>query len=336
MHNDKIKVTIYCAAYNQEKYIRDALEGFVRQKTSFAYEVLVHDDASTDGTAAIIKEYELKYPDIIKPIYQKENLYAKGINRVYAYLLPITNGKYIALCEGDDYWTDEYKLQKQYDYMESHPDCSLVAHKTVKRYMRDGFESPFSSYDYSKEENCELQVEDIIRNHLLFHTSSLFYRTKFYYDNETFLRENHNFDYVLKILLATEGMVHVIPEVMSVYRYGTESSWTVKTQDIEKWRKHYLYAIEVLNKIDGYREYKYTKVIQENILERQFKLYVETGEFDKLKEEPYKSRYEKLSFKSKLLIGFKRCFPTVSKHVLSGNAYWNLRKLMIRKNKNAK
>jgi len=95
------------------------------QKTGFDFEVLIHDDASTDGTSDIIREYEKKYPNIIKPIYQKENQYSKGVLISLTYQFPRAKGKYIALCEGDDYWTDPYKLQKQVDFMEANPEYSL-------------------------------------------------------------------------------------------------------------------------------------------------------------------------------------------------------------------
>ncbi len=118
-------VSICCITYNHEKYIRDAIEGFLNQKTNFPFEVLIHDDASTDGTANIIREYEAKYPQIIKPIYQTENQYSKGID-VSIFNYSRAKGKYIALCEGDDYWTDPYKLQKQVDFLEKNPDFGLV------------------------------------------------------------------------------------------------------------------------------------------------------------------------------------------------------------------
>src|SRR5690554_319935 len=99
-------VSICCLAFNHEKYIEICLEGFLFQKTTFPFEVLIHDDASTDRTAEIIKEYERKYPHIIKSIYQTQNQYSKGVgvNRVFNF--PRAQGKYIAMCEGDDYWTD--------------------------------------------------------------------------------------------------------------------------------------------------------------------------------------------------------------------------------------
>ena len=121
-------LSIICTAYNQEKYIKQALDGFVSQKTNFKFQVIIHDDASTDKTAEIIKEYQKKYPDIIKPIFQTENQYSKGISISKNILFPLVNSKYVAICEGDDYWTDPYKLQKQVDFLEANPDYSICFH----------------------------------------------------------------------------------------------------------------------------------------------------------------------------------------------------------------
>lgn len=122
-------VSICCLCYNHEPYIRECLEGFMMQKTNFVFEVLIHDDASTDKSADIIREYEAKYPEIIKPIYQTENQYSKGIGISITYQFPRARGKYIAMCEGDDYWTDPNKLQKQVDFLEANPEYSLSFHK---------------------------------------------------------------------------------------------------------------------------------------------------------------------------------------------------------------
>ena len=104
-------VSICCITYNHEKFIKDAIEGFLMQKTDFPIEILIHDDASTDGTTEIIKKYEKEYPDLIHAVYQTENQYSQG-KKVFPILANQASGKYIALCEGDDYWTDPLKLQK--------------------------------------------------------------------------------------------------------------------------------------------------------------------------------------------------------------------------------
>jgi len=126
--DNNIIVTIHCIAYNQEKYIRECLDGFVMQKTTFQFEALVHDDASTDKTPEIIREYAKKYPSIIKPFFQEENQYTKDFSVVTQLLIQHTKGKYIATCEGDDYWIDPYKLQKQVDFLEANADFAICFH----------------------------------------------------------------------------------------------------------------------------------------------------------------------------------------------------------------
>ncbi|GHV23843.1 hypothetical protein AGMMS49959_18350 [Planctomycetales bacterium] len=121
-------VSIICPTYNHAKFIRQCLDGFVMQKTNFPVEVLIHDDASTDGTADIIREYEQKYPDLIKPIYQTENQWSKNrlnVSKICCEMYCNSQSKYIASCEGDDYWTDPSKLQKQIDFLENNDNYSI-------------------------------------------------------------------------------------------------------------------------------------------------------------------------------------------------------------------
>ncbi|MDD3037979.1 glycosyltransferase [Bacteroides sp.] len=132
---DNPLVTIRCLAYNHELYIRECLEGFIMQKTHFRFEAIVHDDASTDGTAAVIREYAEKYPNIIKPIFETENQYSKHDGSLRKIMDAHTHGKYVALCEGDDYWIDPYKLQKQVELLEDNADCSLCCGGYIRRQL---------------------------------------------------------------------------------------------------------------------------------------------------------------------------------------------------------
>ena len=125
----QIMVSVCCLVYNHEPFLRECFEGFVMQKTTFPIEILVHDDASTDHSADIIREYTAKYPDLFKPIYQTENQYSKGVKITATYQIPRARGKYIAMCEGDDYWIDPLKLQKQVEFLEENTDFSLCFHK---------------------------------------------------------------------------------------------------------------------------------------------------------------------------------------------------------------
>ena len=126
-----VMVSIRCCTYNHEKYIRQCLDGFVMQKTNFAFEAIVHDDASTDGTQEIIKEYARRYPEIIKPILETENLWRKRDGSLRRVVDNACVGKYVAFCEGDDYWTDPNKLQSQVDFLESHGDFTLCFHSSA-------------------------------------------------------------------------------------------------------------------------------------------------------------------------------------------------------------
>lgn len=129
-------VSICCITYNHEKYIKDAIEGFLMQETDFPFEIIIHDDASTDKTAEIIREYEKKYPELIKPIYQTENQYSKGV-RVSLLTYKKAKGKYIAFCEGDDYWTDPLKLQKQVTFLDKNPDY-VITYTAVEAFDENG------------------------------------------------------------------------------------------------------------------------------------------------------------------------------------------------------
>lgn len=124
---ENIKVSICCLTFNHEKFIQRTLDSFLMQETKFDFEILIHDDASTDRTVEIIKEYQEKYPNIIKPIFQSENQWSKGITALSAtYNFPRAKGSYIAMCEGDDYWTDSSKLQEQVDFLDIHSEYSFV------------------------------------------------------------------------------------------------------------------------------------------------------------------------------------------------------------------
>lgn len=134
-------VAIKCFVYNHEPYIRECIDGLVMQQTDFPFVAIVHDDASTDNSADIIREYAAKYPNIIKPIYETENQYSKGdgsLARIINTAIDATGAKYIAVCEGDDYWTDSHKLQKQVDFMEKHNEYGMICSQSAIYEQRSG------------------------------------------------------------------------------------------------------------------------------------------------------------------------------------------------------
>lgn len=224
---ENILVSIICITYNHEKYIRYALEGFLKQKTNFKFEILIHDDASTDSTVEILKEYEKKYSDKIKVIYQKENQYSQGKD-VSKILWKKASGKYFAFCEGDDYWIDDKKLQKQIDFLEKNREYIatyhnvLVVDKDNKKFLEAQDSFPIKEeQDFCKENYipCSLpgQLASLVcRN---FYTEML-------KDNLDYEEYKTNGDVKLAAYLIYKGKVKNFKEVMACYR---------RTYDGDSW-----------------------------------------------------------------------------------------------------
>lgn len=207
-------VTIWCLVYNHGPYLRQCLDGFVMQKTDFSVEALIHDDASTDDSAKIILEYAKKYPDIIKPIIEKENLYSKHDGSLMRVQVELCKGKYIAFCEGDDYWTDPYKLQKQVDFMEANPDYGMCHTDFV---LSDGkkrkhYKERYPDGNYFPG-NLEYENVGIGTLTVLFRKET-FDKTPKYYLQEPFVAGDKPRWYEL----SKEAKVKYIPEVTACYR----------------------------------------------------------------------------------------------------------------------
>ena len=132
MKAKKTIVSIVCITYNHEAFIAKALEGFISQKTDFPFEAIIAEDCSSDNTRKIIKDYTLKFPHIIKPIYREKNI---GALPNYYDALSKVKGQYVAICDGDDYWTDEYKLKKQVEFLDDHPDYAMCCHPFIQTYI---------------------------------------------------------------------------------------------------------------------------------------------------------------------------------------------------------
>jgi glycosyltransferase involved in cell wall biosynthesis len=220
-------VVAVCLTYNHAKFIKHALDGFVMQKTSFPFEVIVHDDASSDGTADIVREYEEKYPNIIKPIYQTENQSQNEEKSIIRDIFSKIKSKYVASCEGDDYWTDPFKLQKQVDFLEKHENCSICFHATKVIY-ENGERSPrISPSKKQRLGKSILTLKYFLKTGNIIETSSVMYRWRFIYEDITkVLPLNVNpYDYIVHLLHAQKGDIGYIDEVMSIYRKHSGGIW---------------------------------------------------------------------------------------------------------------
>lgn len=257
-----IIVSISCITYNHESYIRECLDSFLMQKTNFSIEVVIHDDCSSDGTREIIEEYATKYPDIIFPMFQNENQYSTGVRGMMArFNFPRCRGKYIAICEGDDYWNDALKLQKQLDYMEKNPDCSLCFHSSVHLN-----EANNEQYYIHKPINIPTERKFVMKDAILGGGSFITTNSMFFHQQhitilpDWFLKAPVG-DLPLMLLLATKGKIGYIDEVMSTYRLMSNNSWSFTMQDKKKKKTHYHSVLKMWNDFDKWTNYKFYGLI---------------------------------------------------------------------------
>ncbi|MFZ4672008.1 MAG: glycosyltransferase family 2 protein [Flavobacterium sp.] len=233
-----IKVSICCQAYNHEHYIRQCLDGFMLQKCDFIFEVLIHDDASKDKTASIIKEYETKYPGIVKPIYQSENQFSKGVKPTFAFNIPRVKGQYIAMCEGDDYWIDPLKLQKQVDFLEQNKEYSLCFHDANFLYTNKSIKKFSQKYSFLQSRS-DYTRKDLFKYKWFIPTASVVFRNQSM--DLSYFRNIYSGDSTLYLLLSKIGKFKYLSDCMSVYRITNQGVGTIvnkpeyRLNDLRKW-----------------------------------------------------------------------------------------------------
>lgn len=233
--NNDILVSVCSITYNHAPYIRQCLDGILMQQTDFKYEIIIHDDCSTDGTTEIIREYAAKYPHLFVPIFQTENQYSKGVRGMFAtFVFPCAKGKYVAMCEGDDYWIDPLKLQKQVDFLEANPEYSLCFHRVKTIY-----EKGCNGKDIFAHVSPGEYTLDYILCHWTVPTCSMLSR------REVFLSkpENPKFRYgdnVLVLTCFTLGRIYCIDGIMGIYRRH-ENGWTLNKSQLEIYKEQYVH-----------------------------------------------------------------------------------------------
>ena len=235
-----IMVSICCTAYNHAPYIRQCLDGFVMQQTTFSFEILIHDDASTDDTADIIREYEKRYPHLIKPIYQKENQYSKGVKIMATYNFPRARGKYIAMCEGDDYWTDPLKLQKQVDLLEQNPHVVMV-YTGFQTVDKNGRRVEFDNFEYYKKKSKSGDVFRLLLQSNFIMTLTTCYRKECIVNNPILENCPSTYDYALFLTVASMGDVAYLSEKTACYRRVPTGMVATQSSSIAKWSDDVFY-----------------------------------------------------------------------------------------------
>jgi len=239
-------VSVCCVTYNHMRYIVQAIESFLNQKTNFPFEVIIHDDASSDGTSDVIREYADKRPDLIKPIFQTENQYSRSRAISARFVWPKCRGKYIALCEGDDYWTDPLKLQKQVDFLERNDAYSMCFHEA------DVLDNGVKTRNNDFRRDRTFTIQDMARRNIgRIVTASCVFRNR----TNTFpvwYAQLRSLDWGLHMINAEYGKVYFMDEVMAVYRIHEGGVWSHRS-DSEKTSR----ILESMRDLDRAFNYRY-------------------------------------------------------------------------------
>ena len=238
--DSRVIVAIECLVYNHKPYLRQCLDGFVMQKTNFKFVAVVHDDCSTDGSQEIIREYEEKYPDLIKPIYEKENQYSKkdgSLIRVIHESLKAFDTKYIALCEGDDYWIDSLKLQKQVDFLDTHTDIGLCYTDYKKIYQETGKETGSDFRLFPKKAPFNTSLEEWLVSPRYMAPPTWLSRSQLWYESLPF--DSIDGTLIRFTYFLSKSKVHCMEhEVTAVYRILKESA--SHSSSLEKLYNRYI------------------------------------------------------------------------------------------------
>lgn len=266
---EKPLVSVVCITYNHEHYIKDAIEGFLIQETRFPFEIIIHDDASTDATAKIVRQYAEKYPNIIRQILQQENQYSQG-KKIFPIALAEAKGEYVALCEGDDYWTNENKLQKQVDFMVANPECSWCFHSAKCIHMdRAGIQTVMKPRQFFKSNKFTMK-HVILRGGGFYPTASAMFRSHAIKDLPDFYFSAPIGDWLLALIATSKGTVGYIDEFMSTYRMYVLGSWSWRKKEKACIWNEYLNthkkAIKYLQDFNVYSEFRHEKYLKSRIM----------------------------------------------------------------------
>jgi len=294
-------VSIACVVFNHEKYIEQTLDSFLAQETNFSFEVLIHDDVSNDGTIVLIEKYRAKYPNIIKPLYQDVNQYSEGKNPL-GLLFPEVKGEYMAVCDGDDYWTDTQKLQIQIDEMKRYPWLDMSFHYASelmggKRCQDFGKQA--------REDKIFTTQEVILGGGEFCATSALVFKSGLLNKVPSWFFTTMVGDYPIQVLGAASGKGALyIHKNMSIYRVGEAGSWTNALQSTENSYKQLCAANKFLNQLDETLEKQYSRAFAHVISKKNFAFLCKTSFPIEYREKLYKEFEHTLTAKQKLIWRF--------------------------------
>ena len=302
MANDPI-VSVFVTCYNHEKYLDRCMEGILSQKTDYPFEVIINDDASTDSSPEIIRTYEKKHPGMIKAILQTENQYSKGVPIIKS-MIPYAKGRYVAICESDDYWTDVNKLQIQTEFMLNNPGYTMCCHSATVYSEREDkyYEQAVRPFECDRDISAE---EIIAAGGGYIATASAMFEKKYGWNRPNYCINYEVTDYPMMIYLASNGKVRYIDRCMSVYRFQVPGSWSAAMKNIEKKEKHIGQINEMLREADEFHQGKYHVSFEKRIARNNFELAYLKQDWDEMLKKKYSAIFRETLGESQAKLRFK-------------------------------
>ena len=280
-------LSVFTITYNHAPFIRQCIEGVLMQKTDFPFEFVIGEDCSTDGTREIVLDYAKKNPEIIRVITSESNV---GMSENAKRTGRACQGKFVALCDGDDYWTDPYKLQKQVDFLESHPDYSMCCHAS-KIIFEDSEQQ--AEVVRLADTDTTFTIDDFLAP-----TGKNFIRTESVVCNVELVREvPEEFqnmivgDYPMFLLMAYHGNIRYLDQVMSVYRKHGGGIWSSKTTNAEFQEKYCLSIVQMHKRFDEYSGYVYHDKIQKRLAYSYYALIENSFNYNKAQSRKFFWKY---------------------------------------------
>lgn len=307
----KHTITVIVMTYNQKDYIRESLDSILRQKTNVDFNILIHDDCSSDGTSEIIDEYKKQYPDKIEVIHQKERTFlVVGFNGMLcSYVAPIIESEYIAYCDGDDYWCDDKKLQKQYDFMSSHPGYSMCFHSAYQIRPNNDMSSKW----FIKDEG-DIDMFDIIseRPGVCVATSSIFLKSDVFKDFSDWRKKYPVEDVPMYITAAMKGKIHRLKDVMCVYRQFAAGSWSAQNKgDNDKMVKNLNEMKEAVLRFDEQTNQQYHDLVVKEVESFDFRIAHITRDLKTIFSKVNKRFVKRLKFKERFSLKLQYRAPSL-------------------------
>ena len=305
------KITVIVMTYNQVNYIDQMMQSILAQKINIGFDILIHDDCSDDGTYEKLLGYQKEHPNMIKIIRQESRKFLKdGFNMmIFNYVVPQVDSEYIAYCDGDDYWCDELKLQKQYDFMSSHPEYSMCFHSAYQLRPNNDMSSKWFIADEG-----DIDISDLINDKpgICVATSSIFLKTYVFKDFSDWRKAYPVEDVPMYITAAMEGKIRRLKDVMCVYRQFAVGSWSSQNKgNNERLIKHMSETKKAILLFDEQTNQKYHDLVVQQVESCDFRIAYITRDLKTIFSKANKRFVKRLKFKERFSLKLQYRAPSL-------------------------